>query len=166
MESIKRAQYYRINAELYSGLIDLILTLPLSLKGGKMIEIGSYIGESANIFSLFFGDVHCVDPHEDPETKKIFLKNTTGREIFLHSGRGDDVCCEFKDGEYGFVYIDAVHDYEHVKQDIKNYLPKVKAGGYIGGHDYDNEGVRLAVVEEIGEPDFGFEDTSWLKKKT
>jgi predicted O-methyltransferase YrrM len=165
MEAVKRQRYYRINTELYAGLIDLILTMPLELKDTRMIEIGSHIGESANIFSLFFKEVYCVDPHDNPETKATFECNTVGRNIRLITGKAEDVCSQFENGDFGFVYIDAVHDYEHVKQDIKNYLPKVKTGGYIGGHDYDNEGVRLAVVEELGEPDFGFEDTSWMKKK-
>ena len=35
-----------------------------------------------------------------------------------------------------FVYIDANHQYEYVKQDIEVWYPKIKYGGIIGGHDY------------------------------
>ena len=43
------------------------------------------------------------------------------------------------------VWIDADHSEESVTKDIKNYLPKVKKGGIICGHDYDFEGVKKAV---------------------
>ena len=49
-----------------------------------------------------------------------------------------------------FVFIDAAHDYENVKADIIAWLPKVKQGGWIGGHDYTwSEGVRQACRELV-----------------
>ena len=47
-----------------------------------------------------------------------------------------------------FLYIDASHDYEGVKQDIENWSPHVRPGGIIAGHDYDFfPGVTQAVIE-------------------
>lgn len=49
------------------------------------------------------------------------------------------------------VFIDADHSYEGVREDIEAWLPKVKTGGWIGGHDYANNdpafqfGVTAAV---------------------
>ena len=40
------------------------------------------------------------------------------------------------DNMLDFCYIDADHCYEAVKQDIDLWLPKVKSGGIICGHDY------------------------------
>ena len=59
------------------------------------------------------------------------------------------------DAHLDLVYIDANHMYEFVKQDIMAWLPKVRGGGYIAGHDYDNPvepkwGVRRAVDELLG----------------
>ena len=42
----------------------------------------------------------------------------------------------FPDGYFDFVYIDADHTYEMVKKDVNLWLPLVKKGGIIGGHDY------------------------------
>ena len=60
-----------------------------------------------------------------------------------------------------------LYDIDLVKQDIINYLPKVKKGGIIGGHDYVNgghlKGVYDAVNEIFGTPDKTFKDGSWIK---
>lgn len=60
----------------------------------------------------------------------------------------------FRDGQLDFVYIDAQHHYEAVKEDIGLWFPKVKKGGILAGHDYldgkiDNSefGVKKAVDE-------------------
>ncbi len=48
-----------------------------------------------------------------------------------------------------FVWIDAVHDYEHVKEDIAAWEPLIRPGGVIGGHDFTPSwpGVEIAVRE-------------------
>jgi hypothetical protein len=54
----------------------------------------------------------------------------------------------YEDNSLDFVFIDAAHDYESVRQDILTWLPKIKKGGYIGGHDFrfdENIGVYEAV---------------------
>ena len=56
-----------------------------------------------------------------------------------------------------FVYIDANHEYDYVSKDIKLYYPKIKTGGFIGGHDIDNPKVIRAVTDfyrSIGRTDF------------
>lgn len=45
----------------------------------------------------------------------------------------------FDDGCLDFVYIDAAHDYKSVKADLEAWWPKVKRGGMLGGHDYENK---------------------------
>lgn len=37
-----------------------------------------------------------------------------------------------------FVFIDADHTYEGVREDIAAWRPLVRPGGYIGGHDWDH----------------------------
>ena len=51
-----------------------------------------------------------------------------------------------------FVYLDANHDYEYVKQDIKDYYKKVREGGLLGGHDYHTSPGVNQAVNEFGLP--------------
>lgn len=55
----------------------------------------------------------------------------------------------FNDAELDLVFIDANHTYEHVKLDIHYWMPKIKKGGLICGHDYCGRyrGVKKAVDE-------------------
>lgn len=51
------------------------------------------------------------------------------------------------------VWIDAEHDYANCLADIRAWLPKVRPGGVIAGHDYDEgtfPGVGKAVREVFG----------------
>jgi hypothetical protein len=66
-----------------------------------------------------------------------------------------DVACSFvADKSVDFVFIDACHLYESVKADIENWLPKIRPGGWITGHDWEHPrfpGVTKAVTEMLGE---------------
>lgn len=42
----------------------------------------------------------------------------------------------FASGELDFVYIDGNHEFRQVVNDISEWLPKVRKGGIIAGHDY------------------------------
>lgn len=56
-----------------------------------------------------------------------------------------------------FVFIDADHSYEGVREDIIAWFPKLKPGGLLCGHDWDHPdhagewGVREAVEEFVVE---------------
>jgi len=56
---------------------------------------------------------------------------------------------EIADKSMDLVFIDASHKYRHVKEDIIAWLPKVKDGGMLCGHDYcpAETGVYRAVNE-------------------
>ncbi|MEO8075150.1 MAG: class I SAM-dependent methyltransferase [Acidobacteriota bacterium] len=43
----------------------------------------------------------------------------------------------FADRSIDWVHLDARHDHQHVTADIVSWLPKVKAGGWLSGDDYD-----------------------------
>lgn len=158
------------------GLRDLINEIP---NKGTMIEIGTFTGESTVIFGDHFKKVIGIDPMlqdydvQDPTSKFNFnevldMFNNRVKDyknIQLITKTSDDAILDFNDEVFDFIYIDGIHQYENVKQDIINYLPKVKKGGVIGGHDYGGvwTGVKQAVDEMFGKPDKVFKDTSWIK---
>ena len=76
---------------------------------------------------------------------------------------------EIEDGSLDFVYIDGNHAYEFVKQDIEHWSKKVKRGGLVGGHDYDDRyGVIPAVDEFVKRNKIGLESEGiewWYWKK-
>jgi hypothetical protein len=59
----------------------------------------------------------------------------------------------FADCSCDFVFIDADHSQPAVRADLAAWMPKVRAGGVLAGHDYNLPGVRAAVdavIEENG----------------
>lgn len=146
----------------------------------RMLEIGSYMGESTLIFCSYntFEEVHCIDPFEGKEeandmlnvdwkqVKKEFWTNTRHfkNKIKVYNDYSYNLVDKFPDKFFDFIYIDANHTYEDVKRDVLSYLPKTKS--IIGGHDY-NPGVWDGVVEAVNEifPNNKIHvhvDTSWL----
>lgn len=69
----------------------------------------------------------------------------------------------FEDQSVDLVFIDADHRYESVKRDITNWLPKIKPGGYISGHDINQTYTQQAVKETIEEYETG-PDLIWYKQ--
>ncbi len=59
---------------------------------------------------------------------------------------------QFGDQDLHFAFIDSSHKHQQTKQEIRCWLPKIKDGYLLAGHDYnDNEGkeVKQAVNELI-----------------
>ena len=146
----------------------------------RMIEIGAYMGESTFLFgcSGIFKEINTIEPHKGKEefndmfeytwddVKLEFEKNTRHlNNIINNKDFSYNISNQFQDNQYDFVYIDADHTYESVKKDLELYLPKVKNGGIIGGHDYTDNWVevRQAVDEVFGSPDRKYDDGSWIK---
>jgi hypothetical protein len=68
-----------------------------------------------------------------------------------------EAAAKVPDHSFDFVYIDARHDYESVKEDLEAWCSKVRPGGILAGHDYVDgdlpEGefyVKSAVDEFFG----------------
>jgi len=118
-------------------------------------------------------DARANEPIEDREKHFEFTKKhvawagdrvTIQRTVSVEAAKGVD------DDTVDVVFIDAEHTYDGVKEDIEAWWPKVKAGGWIGGHDYSKRwgGVRTAVDEfanALGVPLVrGEDDTWWLRR--
>jgi hypothetical protein len=59
----------------------------------------------------------------------------------------------FADKTLDFVYVDADHSYEGCKKDLLAWIPKIRPGGIISGHDLNWSSVNKAITEVI--PQFG-----------
>lgn len=76
------------------------------------------------------------------------------------------------DGSLDLVFIDGDHSYEGVRADVDHWLPKVRKGGVIAGHDYDNtnkygdafKGVDRAVHETFGDDFEVYPDHVWAAR--
>lgn len=122
--------------------------------GSKFVEVGSWKGQSAyfmcdNIIKSEKNiELFCVDTwkgsddhvgkYELDNLYDIFLKNMKVFESYYFPLQLDSISAskKFKDKSLDFIFIDAAHDYESVKADILAWLPKVKNGGVLAGHDY------------------------------
>jgi cephalosporin hydroxylase len=166
------------------GLIDMInyINLIFPTKEMNMIEIGSYAGESTEIFANHFKHVISIDPFIDNYDMKditcgymelnkvydIFVNRINKYSNITHIRKtSDDAINVIKNikSDINFVYIDGLHTYDQIKKDINNYSPLIK-NGFIAGHDYHHvwQGVVDGINETIGIPDVTFIDTSWVKK--
>jgi len=54
----------------------------------------------------------------------------------------------FPDFYFDFIYIDAAHDYESIKNNLQAYWPKLASGRFIAGHDYMT-GTRSINAEKL-----------------
>ena len=141
--------------------------------GSKFVEIGSWKGKSSAYMAVEIAnsnkniDFYCVDTWEGSIEHKnnteismfydIFLNNMKSIESYYTplKMKSLDAISKFEDSSLDFVFIDGSHEYEDVKEDIKAWLPKVKPGGILAGHDYYIEGtdwfpgVKQAVNEEL-----------------
>lgn len=75
-----------------------------------------------------------------------------------------------EDESLDFVFIDANHSYEYCREDIKVWLPKLKPGGLLCGHDYTKSfaGVMRAVNEFAAETKARVEidvEGTWFTRK-
>ena len=181
--SEKRSELYKMRDVTNTlGLQDLINYINefCATSDMKMIEIGSYAGESTTMFAKSFKEVIAIDPYlNDYDLSDItcyymyltdvyntFLNNIDNYKNISHIKKtSDEAVSEIPNDFVDFVYIDGLHTYEQVKKDIANYLPKIKNGGFIGGHDYhpNHQGVVDAINENF-KIDFLFHDTSWIVK--
>ena len=118
------------------------------------VELGSFKGQFANtILNNWGGKLLMVDvwrelPHQEYDDASNHrehidaysqaMDNIKGFEdrAYMLRMKGEHACDFISDGSLDFVYIDANHTYQAVKDDIRLWYPKVKSGGIIMGHDY------------------------------
>jgi hypothetical protein len=117
------------------------------------VEVGVFKGQFSKIvLDQWQGKLYMIDPwrplgdeYEDASNHKNHadayertMENIRGYEerAFMIRSLAEDVVDLFPDNSLDYIYIDANHAYEYVKQDIKLWYPKLKSGGLFAGHDY------------------------------
>ena len=134
--------------------IQLLEMLLPTVYDGVGVEVGTFKGEfSKEIVQRFTGTLFMVDvwnelgdEYIDASNHKNFeggvygecmnnIKGFEDRGIMVRatSKKASEL---FEDNSLDFVYIDANHAYDFVKEDIQLWYPKVKSGGWVMGHDY------------------------------
>lgn len=146
--------------------------LPLVLNAKGLNGQGAEVGVSQGAFSELLLDswrgreLFSIDPWKEfsqddyrdltnvkQENQDQYFAETT-RKLSRFGSRStvmrmtsEKASKEFSDGQLDFVYLDAQHHYEAVKQDIALWHPKVRGGGILAGHDY--------IEGRLREGDFG-----------
>jgi len=134
-------------------------------------EIGSWLGDNAvdmldnwnEISKLYLIDSFEVCPDFRDADIQVSNKNRfverfkDNQRTSIILDQSVTASKQFDNESLDFVYIDANHTYDAIKQDIDVWTPKVKKGGIIGGHDYeykpldsDIRTVKKAVDEYFG----------------
>lgn len=159
-------------------------------EGGVFVELGAYKGKSTSFIvteinnqnrnikfhtiDTFEGDSGSNDVLEIEAYQKVnvskmfeeFNKNTEHlKEHFnVIVGKSDESSKLFEDNSVDVIFIDAGHSYDAVIQDIKSWLPKIKDGGIMSGHDYNSwTGVNTAVNEIFDKVD-KIDNDCWFVK--
>ena len=71
---------------------------------------------------------------------------------------GHKAAKEVADSSLDFVFLDADHSYAGTARDIRAWLPKVRAGGMLSGHDINWPSVQRAVLDVLGRFKFSLQD--------
>jgi len=170
----------RCNTPQQRGLREFALSIPEERRD-LLVEVGSFIGESAYILSQYFRRVVCVDPWLPGPMKKfgeglgitcwsqaegIFDRNNRDiPSIIKIRGVDLDVAPLFAPASIDVLYLDHEHTYEACIASFQAWLDKIKPEGYYCGHDYNFIPVREACLHWMGEPEQTFRDYSWLYSK-
>ena len=133
-----------------------------------IVEVGCWIGRSTTslalahpypetlfVVDLFTGtlwDGHpeCFDLPGGKNALEWFKENLMKFAGFLPQiivGDSAESSQNFGDKSVSFCFIDADHDYKAVKADIISWIPKIKDGGIISGHDFHHGPIQKALNE-------------------
>jgi len=141
-----------------------------------IVEVGTLKGRSAAFMAVEIINskknikFDCVDIFPD-EIYNEFINNIGPVKNYINPIKlcSIEAAKLYRDNSLDFVFLDASHDYESVKEDIFAWYPKLKLGGKIGGHDYNWDTVKCAVHDFLGTNRLYTDNhhiiPSWLIKK-
>lgn len=156
------------------------LALKKAKKGDIFVEVGSWVGASVcylgerakelkkdiriHVVDLFTGENMVNDVHtlKYGDQMKELIENLQKQGIDdivrVYKSYSDNTE-GFKDKSVTCVFIDADHSYEWVTRDLEAWFPKMRKGGILCGHDYEN--TDTAVKKAVHD----FADKNDLKVK-
>ncbi len=148
---------------------------------GIFVECGAWLGKSSsylcdkskNRFSIYIVDSWKGSDNELDTTQKlatqtdiyeVFLENMGNRIFTPIKKLSCEAVKDFEDKSCDVIFIDMNHTYNEVKKDIQMWLPKVKSGGFLAGHDYTQSfpGVIRAVDELLGKNNIVNRRPCWI----
>jgi glycosyltransferase involved in cell wall biosynthesis len=143
------------------------------------MEIGSYKGKSSSYIASSAKSLHCIDTFQaegDGQTQRgvsttldDFKKNTARFDnITPIIGKSGDVVHLFVADQFDMMFIDGMHDFDSVSADILSYWDKLKVGGDMMFHDYDQKnwpGVVSAIQKYFGFPDQVVDTVARVRKR-
>ena len=113
------------------------------------VEVGTFKGEFAEIIlrRSVVRRLVCVDPWAGEGMSEPYdgdaVYELVRRRLRSYGSRGKvarmtglEWAAHKPHNSIDAVYIDALHDYESTLADIRAFLPLIKCGGIISGHDY------------------------------
>lgn len=130
-----------------------------------VLEIGSFCGKSTIVMGQVARKVHAVDWHRGGdglgENSNWTLPELTDNldqwgvmdQVIVHVGRSEEVCQSFRDDYFGMAFVDGAHDYKSVCRDAASAKRCVYDGGFVAFHDFNEEGVKQAIVDVFGNTD-------------
>ena len=139
-------------------------------------EVGVSRGTNARTMLDLIPDLHLilVDPWcaynrlSDEKAKGRYdrcVKRLEGRNVEYIIRDSMGALEEIPDGSLDFVYIDGLHEFDAVITDIIGWIPKVKKGGIVAGHDY-YEFYQSGVIEAVKAYTCAHNIQSWYVTKT
>ena len=99
---------------------------------------------------------------QDRSLFDVFLKNLGDAHVqhFIEPLRGPsaNVAAHFDDQSIDSLFVDADHSYEGCLRDLQAWLPKVRPGGRVTGHEgVPGEGVHQAIEQVAAERGYRLE---------
>lgn len=163
-------------------------------RGGIAAEIGSWKGKSsyvlANVCRKKNAVLYCIDTFAGPENDTLGInnegeelyeaakdpksffnnnikKNLAGLPVEFYKMTSHRAAMKIKDKSLDFCFIDGDHTLPVIAEDIKDYLPKMKPGGVLVGHDYSyvenpRNDVKKTVDKLIGEKNITVVHCLWI----
>ncbi|MCW8090352.1 class I SAM-dependent methyltransferase [Alteromonas sp. ASW11-130] len=159
---VKLEEKHLSGAQLLPHREALLKRLP---RNGVVAELGVANGDfTASILrhaspkKLYLVDIWGTDRYSEKmyeSVKNRFSKELDSGVIEIIRQPSQDAADFFHSRSLDWVYIDTTHAYLQTKCELESYSTKIKAGGYLAGHDYTQgnwiDNFKYGVIEAVHE---------------